>query len=102
MKINEVLQDIDLTFGKHKDEYLVLTYCIDHTKTSASLDRIKIVQYKEDGFTVWVYDPLGSKDSIVYKEFKTLKGAKSFVSKVVRDEQQRTYEDLVFCKATEV
>lgn len=102
MKFNEVLKDIDLTFGKHKDEDLVLTYYIDHTKVLASLDRIDIVQFKEGDFTVWIYDPLGSKGSIVYKEFKTLKGAKSFVSKVVQDEQQHTYKDLVFCKATEV
>ena len=102
MKFNEVLKDIDLIFGEHKNEDLVLTYCIDHTKVLASLDRIKIVQYKEGDFTVWIYDPLGSKDGIVYKAFKTLKGAKQFITKVVQNEQQRTYQDLVFCKAREV
>lgn len=98
MKFNEVLKDIDLTFDKHKDKDLVSTYCIDHTKVLASLDRIEIVQYKEGDFTVWVYDPLGSKGGIVYKGFKTLKGAKQFITKVVQDEQKRTYQDLVFCK----
>lgn len=98
MKFNEVLKDIDLIFGEHKNEDLVLTYCIDHTKILASLDCIKIVQYKEGDFTVWIYDPLGSKDGIAYKAFKTLKGAKQFITKVVQDEQQRTYQDLVFCK----
>lgn len=98
MKFNEVLKDIDLIFGEHKNEDLALTYCIDHTKVLASLDRIKIVQYKEGDFTVWVYDPLGSKSSIVYKELKTLKGIKQFITKVVQDEQQRTYQDLIFCK----
>ena len=88
MKFSEVLKDIDLTFGEHKNEDLVLTYCIDHTKVLASLNRIKIVQYKEGDFTVWIYDPLGSKDSIVYKELKTLKGIKQFITKVVQDEQQ--------------
>lgn len=43
MKFNEVLKNIDLIFNKHKDEFLVLTYCIDHTKVLASLDRIKII-----------------------------------------------------------
>ena len=94
MKFNEVLKDIDLTFSEHKNEFFVLTYRIDHTKTLASLGRIKIVQYKGDSFTVWIYDPLGSKDGIVYKEFKTYKGVKQFLTKVV----QRTYQDLVFCK----
>ena len=98
MKFSEVLKDIDLTFGEHKNEDLVLTYCIDHTKVLASLDRIKIIQYKEGDFTVWIYDPLGSKDGIVYKAFKTLKGIKQFITKVVQDEQQRTYQDLIFCK----
>ena len=98
MKFNEVLKDIDLIFSKHKNEDLVLTYCIDHTKVLASLDRIKIIQYKGDGFTVWVYDPLGSKSSIVCKEYKTLRGVKQFITRVVQDEQQRTYQDLVFCK----
>ena len=102
MKFNEVLKDIDLIFSKHKDEFLVLTYCIDHTKVLASLDRIKIIQYKGDGFTVWVHDPLGSKGSIVYKELKTLKGVKQFITKVVQDEQQRNYQDLIFYKAMEV
>ena len=98
MKFSEVLKDIDLTFGEHKNEDLVLTYCIDHTKVLASLDRIKIVQYKEGDFTVWIYDPLGSKDGIVYKELKTLKCIKQFITKVVQDEQQRCYQDLIFCK----
>lgn len=98
MKFSEVLKDIDLIFGGHKNEDLVLTYCIDHTKVLASLDRVKIVQYKEGDFTVWIYDPLRSKDGIFYKAFKTLKGAKQFITKVVQDEQQRTYQDLIFCK----
>ena len=98
MKFNEVLKNIDLIFGEHKNEDLVLTYCVDHTKVLASLDLIKIVQYKEGDFTVWIYDPLGRKDGIVYKAFKTLKGAKQFITKVVQDEQQRTYQDLIFCK----
>lgn len=98
MKFNEVLKDIDLILSKHKNEDLVLTYRIDHTKVLASLNRIKIVQYKEGDFTVWIYDPLGSKDGIVYKEFKTFKGVKQFITKVVQNEQQRTYQDLVFCK----
>ena len=101
MKFNEVLKDIDLIFSKHKDEHFDLTYCIDHTKTLASLDYIEIVQYKGGGFTVWVHDPLGtleSQDSIVYKDYKTLEGAKQFITKVVQDEQQRHYQDLIFCK----
>lgn len=105
MKFSEVLKDIDLTFSEHKNEFFVLTYRIDHTKTLASLGRIKIIQYKEDGFTVWVYDPLGTlgnQDSIICKDFKTLKGTKHFITKVVQDEQQRCYQDLIFCKATEV
>lgn len=102
MNINEVLKDTDFTFGKHKNEDLVLTYCIDHTKVLASLDRIEIVQYKEGDFTVWVYDPLGSEDGIVYKDFKKLKSVKNFITKVIQDEQQRTYQDLIFCKAIEV
>lgn len=98
MKFSEVLKDIDLIFGEHKNEDLVLTYYIDHTKVLASLDCIKIVQYKEGDFTVWIYDPLGGKDGIVYKAFKTLKSIKQFITKVVQDEQQRTYQDLIFCK----
>ena len=98
MKFNEVLKDIDLIFSKHKDEDLVLTYCIDHTKVLASLDRIKIIQYKGDGFTVRIYDPLGSRDGIIYKDYKTLKGVKQFITKVVQDKQQTTYQDLIFCK----
>ena len=98
MKFDEVLKDIDLIFSEHKNEDLVLTYCIDHTKVLVSLDCIKIVQYKEGDFTVWIYDPLGSKNGIVYKELKTLKGIKQFITKVVQDEQQKTYQDLIFCK----
>ena len=98
MKFNEVLKEINLIFSEHKNEDLVLTYCIDHTKVLASLDRIKIVQYKEGDFTVWVYDPLGSKAGIVYKELKTLKGIKQFITKVIQDKQQKTYQNLIFCK----
>lgn len=99
MKFNEVLKDIDLTFGEHKNEDLVLTYCIDHTKVLVSLDCIEIVQYKEGDFTAWIYNTSGSKNGIVHKKFKTLEGAKQFITKVVQDEQQRCYQDLIFCKA---
>ena len=98
MKFDEVLKDIDLIFDEHKNEDLVLTYYIDHTKVLVSLDCVKIVQYKEGDFTVWIYDPLGSKKGIVYKELKTLKGIKQFITKMVQDEQQKTYQDLIFCK----
>ena len=41
---------------------------------------------------------LRGKDGIVYKGFKTLKGVKQFITKVVQEERQRTYQDLIFCK----
>lgn len=102
MKFNEVLKDIDLKFSKHKNEDLGLTYCIDHKKSLTSFDVVKVEQYEEGAFAVCVYDPSRGENSIVYKKFKTLQGAKQFIIKMVQDEQQRTYQDLVFHKAIEV